>query len=150
MMDKTQILKVMDESQAVYLATVSEKGPSVRALANLRHAGVYPGIAETARCDGFTVYLSTSRKTRKVKEIAADPRISLYYCVPARFEGVTLNGKAVVIDDEVLRRALWCDDWRIYWPTGLDDTDYCIIRCVPETIFGWHGSSPFNFDPVLK
>lgn len=145
-MEKAEILAVMDESPAVYLATVGPSGPAIRALVNLRRAADYPGIADTARRDGFTVYLSTSRRTQKVREIEADPRVSLYYCIPARFEGVTLTATARIDDDAGLRRALWCDDWRVHWPRGLDDPDYCIVRCVPERLFGWHGSAAFDYD----
>jgi general stress protein 26 len=146
--DKKQILKLMDESEAVFLATAGEKGPSIRALVNLRRADAYPGIAERARRDGFAVYLATSRKSSKVREIVADPRVSLYYCVPARYEGVTLNGTARIADDKDLRRALWCEAWRIYWPDGLADPDYCVLRVEPTDIFGWCGTEAFHYDPA--
>jgi len=144
--DKKQILKLMDESEAVFLATVGAKGPIIRALVNLRRADAYPGICERARRDGFAVYLATSRKSSKVREIVADPRVSLYYCVPARYEGVTLNGTARIVDDEDLRRALWCEAWRIYWPDGLGNPDYCVLRVDPDVLFGWCGTTAFRLD----
>ncbi len=146
MVGETEILELMNRAQAVFLASNGEEGPSIRALVNLRRADIYPGIADVARRDGFTVYLTTSRKSRKVQEVIADPRVSLYYSLPERFEGVTLNGSAVLDEDEDLRRALWCDAWRIYWPEGLTDPDYCVLRFTPQAIFGWRGTTPFHYD----
>jgi general stress protein 26 len=149
MIEKPYLLRLMNESEAVWLATVGTDGPSIRALVNLRRADLYPGPAATARTDDFTVYLSTSRASAKVREIEADPRVSLYYCTPARFEGVTLNGTAGVSEDETLRRALWHESWRIYWPDGAGNQDYVILKIVPKAIFGWHGSEAFDFKPEM-
>lgn len=148
MVGKSELLEVMNAAPAVFLATVGENGPTIRALVNLRRADVYPGIYATARSGGFVVYLTTSRKSRKVQEIAADPRVSLYFSIPDKFVGVTLNGVIRISEDESLRRALWHDAWRIYWPDGLGNPDYCVLRFTPEAIFGWQGTEPFAVDPA--
>jgi general stress protein 26 len=145
MPDKQQILELMDRADAVMLATAAEKGPRIRALVNLR-ADRYPGPSKTARQEDFTVYLSTSRASDKVREVAANPAVALYYYDAGRFHGVMLAGKAEVVDDPELKKALWCDGWRIYWPDGAGNPDYVIIRIKAEEIRGWWGSEPFRLE----
>ena len=143
MIDKPHVLALMDATEVVYLATISEKGPRLRALVNLRRTDLYPGPSRTARADDFTVYLSTSRASDKVHEITADPRVSAYYSEPRNYRGVMLCGAAEVLDDPALKEALWSEDWRIYWPDGPANPDYVVVRLRPDEIRGWWGSEPF-------
>lgn len=133
----------MNAAKAVYLATTSDDGPKVRALVNLRRRFAYPGPSKTARTDDFTVYLSTSRASDKVREIASDPRVSVYYSRPLLFHGVMISGQAEIIDDQALKDALWSNDWRIYWPDGPANADYVVVRIRPTDVRGWWGSKPY-------
>lgn len=146
MVDKAQILSLMDKADAVYLATVSDKGPRIRALVNLRRSDLYPGSSKIARTDDFTVYLATSSASDKVKDIQCNPAVSLYYCEPKTFHGVTLNGKAEILEDPELKTALWSWDWRVYWPRGADDPDYIVVRVKPDEISGWWSGSAFTLE----
>lgn len=142
-MNTEEITTVLNQADAVYLATQSSDGPVIRALVNLRRSDLYPGPSRIAQTSDFTIYLSTSRSSAKVREIDADPRVSLYYCLPQSFKGVTLNGRAEHVEDPSLGLGLWHDSWRIYWPDGPDNPDYCILRVRPNAVFGWNGSVPF-------
>ena len=146
MVSKQDVLDLMNEADAVYLATIGETGPRIRALVNLRRAELYPGASRICRTDDFTVYLSTSAASDKVREMRANPAVALYYCDADRFQGVTLNGRAEVLDDADLKRALWSDDWRMYWPQGDGDPDYVVVRVKAEAVSGWWGGKPFKLD----
>jgi general stress protein 26 len=143
MVTPQQLLRLMNAAWAVYLATASADGPRVRALVNLRRRWRYRIPSRMARKAGFTVYLTTSRASDKIAEIAADPRVSVYYSQPLFFRGVMLSGRAEVLDDQDLKNALWSEDWRIYWPDGPSHPDYVVVRLVPDQIRGWWGSKPF-------
>lgn len=143
MIDKQQVLDLMDTAEAVYLATVSPKGPRIRALVNLRRADRYPHPSKTARTDDFTVYMSTSRSSDKVREIAADSNVSVYYSEPKTFHGVMLCGTAEVVEDPAVKLALWSEDWRIYWADGPLNPDHVILRVRVSEVRGWWGSEPF-------
>jgi general stress protein 26 len=146
MADKAQILALMDAADAVYLATVGDKGPRIRALVNLRRGDLYPGPSKIARSGDFTVYLTTSLASEKVKNIQRHPEVSLYYCDPKTFHGVTLNGKAEILDDPELKKALWSWDWRVYWPRGASDPDFIVLRIKPDEISGWWSGRPFTLE----
>ncbi|HEY0283032.1 MAG TPA: pyridoxamine 5'-phosphate oxidase family protein [Rhizomicrobium sp.] len=144
MPEKNQVLALMDAAEAVYLATIGEKGPRIRALVNLRRRDLYPGPSKTCRTDDFTAFLSTSMASTKVRDIRANPAVALYYCAPNQFHGVMLSGKMEILTDTELKYALWSDDWRIYWPTGTDDPDYAVLRLKADEVTGWWGSTPFR------
>jgi general stress protein 26 len=148
MVDKNQVLTLMDESQMVYLATVGEAGPNIRALVNLRRQDAYPGPSRIARADGFTVYLATSGASGKVRDVRADPRVAVYYCDPNSYHGVTLKGRAEILTDPGLKRELWSEDWRIYWAGGAEDPDYVVLRVKTDAIEGWWGTAQFRLDAV--
>jgi general stress protein 26 len=146
MIDKDQILMLMDESEAVYLATIGDKGPRIRALVNLRRADRYPEPSKICRAAGFTVYLATSRASDKIREISANPAVALYYCDPKTYHGVMLSGRAEVLDDAELKKALWSWDWRVYWPTGASDPDYVVVRIKADEVSGWWSGKEFNLE----
>jgi general stress protein 26 len=146
MIDKKQVLALMDEAEIVTLATIGEKGPRIRALVNLRRADKFPGPSKLARRDDFTVFLSTSLASDKVREVRANPAVALYYCDAQNFHGVTLEGKAEILDDPELKKALWSPDWSFYWPGGASDPDYVILRITADDVSGWWSSKPFRLE----
>lgn len=145
MIDKDAFLKLMDESPAVYLATVDGRDPRIRALVNLRRRDLYPSASEFCRTQGGTVYLSTSAASSKVREIRANPQVAVYYCDPSSVHGISLSGRMEVLSDPNLKRALWSDDWRIYWE-GPGDPDYVVLRMKPTGAVGWWGTEPFEIE----
>jgi general stress protein 26 len=148
MVDKQLILGLMDEAEAVYLATVGEKGPRIRALVNLRRRDLYPGPSKICCTDDFTAFLSTSLASGKVRDIQANPAVALYYCAPQTFHGVMLAGQMEILTDIGLKHALWCDDWRIYWPSGADDPDYAVLRLKADEVTGWWAGAPFRIESI--
>ena len=147
MVKKAELLALMDEAEAVYLATIGDKGPRIRALVNLRRRDLYPGPSKVCRTDDFTAYLSTSLSSDKAQEIRANPAVSLYYCDPTSFHGVLLSGRAELLDDPELKKALWSPDWSIYWPRGAEEPDYVIVRIKADEVSGWWGREKFRFSP---
>jgi len=37
------------------------------------------------------------------------------------------------------------DGWEMYWPGGVDDPEYTILRLLPAFAKGWHKGSAFEF-----
>jgi len=145
MIDREAVLKMMDESAAVYLATVDGAYPRIRALVNLRRRDLYPGPSEFCRAHGSTVYMATSAASSKVRDIRANSTVAVYYCDPASVHGISLSGQMEVLSDPELKRSLWSDAWRIYW-SGPDDPDYVVLRMAPTAVEGWWGIRPLEIE----
>ena len=91
------------------------------------------------------VYFSTNTSSHKLRQIKADPRVSVYYCNPGQFHGLMLSGDIEVIDDSALRQALWNEGWERYYPGGPDDPDHTVLRLRPKRAMGWYNASRFEF-----
>ncbi len=64
----------------------------------------------------WTVWLATNPRTRKVREIAREPRVALHYFDPATLGYVTLKGRARVVRDSATKAAHWDPAWDAFYP----------------------------------
>ena len=120
----THLLAVARETMAkvknCWLVTVAQGGaPSARIVAPIE--GV-PGERE------WTIWVLTSRGSRKIDEIRGDGRVTLGYQHDPDSAYVALAGHATIIDDraEIARR--WNPSWNNVFEAGADDPDAVFIR----------------------
>ena len=79
---------------------------------------------------GSVVWLATNPKTRKVKDIKRDPRVTLFYFDKAGMGYVTLIGQAELVQDAKEKERRWKEEWRTFYPNR--SKDYLLIRVIPE------------------
>ncbi len=77
-----------------------------------------------------TFYFSTNTSSMRVRQYRENPRACIYfYCkVPFKYQGVMLIGTMEVLEDDVTKRAMWQPGDKIYYPKGVTDPDYCILK----------------------
>ncbi|MGE5125769.1 MAG: pyridoxamine 5'-phosphate oxidase family protein [Betaproteobacteria bacterium] len=96
--------------------------------------------------EDMTVWFATNTRSRKVREMQRDARVSLYYADHARATGyVALRGRAELVDDmrEVLKRK------RAYWDSAFPGLkNIVLIKVVPERIEVLNYKAGFVNDPV--
>lgn len=146
MMCKQTLLDLMNDADAVYLATVDGAIPRIRAMVNLRRQDLYPAAAGFCRAAGFTVYMTTSQASSKARELMVNPNASVYFCSPREYHSFTLTGKVKILTDPDLKKQLWCDDWRVYWPEGAGASDYVVLQLSPVEAEGWWENEPFRVE----
>lgn len=78
--------------------------------------------------DDGTLWFATSRASRKVAQIEADPRVTVLFVDSSRFNYASIHGEARVVTDPDRETSLWQDDWRDDWPEGPADPDYVLLR----------------------
>jgi general stress protein 26 len=144
MIHNEAVLEMMNRAEAVYLATAPDGAPRIRALVNLRLRDRYPGAGDFCQKERFTSYFSTSLASGKVADIRADSSVAVYYSDPERTQGIELRGRMEILSDPGIKKALWQEEWRIYWPGGASDPDYVVLRLKPERLNGWWGTRPFQ------
>jgi general stress protein 26 len=145
---KKMVVKLMETTKAAYLTTIEDGYPYTRAMLNLRDRQQYPNQAhlfETHQ-DDLMIYFSTNTSSGKIRQIKANPRVSVYYCNPAKFHGAMLSGDIEIIDDSALRQALWNDGWEMYYPGGPDDPDHTVLCLYPKSARGWYKATAFEFE----
>lgn len=145
---KQACVELMETADAVYLSTIGEDGyPHTRVVFNLRNKQQFPGQASlfAQHRDDLMIYVSTNTSSGKIREIKANPRVSVYYCNPKLFCGVMLAGDIEVVGDPEVKKALWNDGWERYYPAGPGDPDYAVLRLFPQRAAGWYESARFEF-----
>ena len=92
--------------------------------------------------DDMTVWLGTNSKSRKVKEIRNDHRVTLYYEAPNAAGYVVIRGKADLVDDPDMKLKYWKQKWDRFYSDQKDE--YLLIKVIPskmEIIDYGHGIS---------
>ena len=79
----------------------------------------------------LTVWIGTKPVTRKIAEIEADPRVTLYYFDAKGWNYVTLLGKAEIVTDPAAKAAHWKEDWDSFYADQYRGDDYVLIRVRP-------------------
>jgi general stress protein 26 len=150
---KQKCLSLMQQAEAVYLSTVDSDGyPQTRAMVNLRNKQQYQDLEDifAADEDDFLIYMTTDTASGKFKQIQANPKASVYFCDPKEIKGLLLVGEIEVVTDKDIKRKLWRDDWKIYYPSGPDGPEYTILALRPKQATCWFVPMPAPAELKLK
>jgi general stress protein 26 len=103
--------------------------------------------------EDFVVWVATNPATRKVAEIAKDPRVTMSFFDPAGPAYVTLVGSARVVTDSALKAKHWKSAWASFYKDEHRGADFVLLAVVPrrlEIVSQAHGliSDPKNWRPV--
>lgn len=82
--------------------------------------------------DEKNVWFATSLKSEKIDEFKVNPRAGI--ACSNNEMSVSLQGKIQIVVDSVLKKNMWNDGMRIYFPEGSDSEDYCLLKFVPEML----------------
>jgi general stress protein 26 len=75
---------------------------------------------------GAQLWFITARETQHVRDVAAEPRVSLTFS--ARDSWVALTGRATVVDDRAKLGELWNTFAEAWLPGGPDDPNATLLR----------------------
>ena len=93
----------------------------------------------------MVTWFATSRTSRKVREIKANPKVCVYYADHVNAKGyVSITGTAEVIDDKELLLTMKRDYW-----SGIPDwqNKFVLIKILPKTIDVINYKHGLNNDP---
>jgi len=101
----------------------------------------------------LTVWIATNPITRKVEQIRADPRVTLFYFDPSGPGYVTLLAKAELVTDSAEKAKHWKEDWAAFYADKNRGEDFILIRCKPirlELVSYGHGllNDPTTWRPI--
>ena len=148
-MQQTEIkricLELLKTAPAAYVTSIGADGyPYTRAMFNLRNVEQFPSQSAFLEGQGFTILLSTNTSSLKVAQMEQNPRVSIYYCQPSHFQGLMLSGNIEIVQEQGIRHALWENGWERYYPQGMDDPDYTVLRLQPGFMEGWLQGTKFK------
>ena len=80
----------------------------------------------------FTIWFGTNPKSRKVKQIKNNNKVTLYYRDKDESGYVTIYGKAELINDQKLKNKFWKDTWKSFYPNKKES--YLLLKVTPIRI----------------
>ena len=61
-------------------------------------------------------------------QISKNNNTSVYFCDNNTFFGLLLIGKIEIMTDNEKKRSFWQDGWTIYYPKGVNDSEYQLLK----------------------
>jgi hypothetical protein len=136
-------------AEFVFVSTLEEDEgfPDCRVMFNLlRLRAEVLAAGPAALSNPFSSWLGTNTSSHKVQQMRKNPRVSLYYADTVTFEGLSLQGTVVEVQDQAIRAALWMDAWEMFYPGGRDGGDFSVLRFTPLRGRYYHGLRVLTFD----
>ncbi len=111
-----------DKFKICYLSYIDENGfPQSRAMLKPRER---EGIK--------TFYLSTNTSSDKVKCFLENSKACLYFVDGRFYRGICLSGTVEVLQTEEAKKRIWRLGDSMYYPKGVNDPDYCVLKFTAE------------------
>ncbi len=110
-------LELADKAEIVMLGTNGDNGyPNIKGMIKRENEGLR------------TVWFSTNTSSKRVPKIMKDPKTCVYFVDFARWKGLMLVGTMEVFQDPESKKRLWEDTDIRYYPKGVTDPDYTVMR----------------------
>ena len=109
---------LIDKQSVSFISSVDDEGfPNTKAMLPPRKR---EGIK--------TFYFTTNTSSMRVAQYRKKPEACIYFCDKRFFRGVMLKGKMEVLEDPESREMIWRDGDTLYYPLGVTDPDYCVLK----------------------
>lgn len=91
-------------------------------------------------------YFTTNTSSMRVRQYRENPKASLYFCDQRFFKGVMFKGTMEVLEDMATKKMIWRDGDTLYYPLGVTDPDYCVLKFTANSgrFYGNFNSETFN------
>jgi len=80
-----------------------------------------------------TFYFSTNTSSMRAAQYKKNPKACIYFTDRRFFRGVMLLGLMEVLEDAASKEMIWEDGDDIYYPKGVTDPDYCVLKFTAKT-----------------
>ncbi len=117
-MSKETIEKMIDGTGVSIISSVDESGfPNTKAMLPPRKRN---GITE--------FYFTTNTSSMRVKQYELNDKACVYFFDKRFFRGIMFTGKMEVLYDQKIKDMIWQDGDTMYYPLGVTDPDYCVLK----------------------
>ena len=129
---------IADKLKIAFIGSVDEQGyPNVKAMLQPR------------KRDGIKVfYFTTNTSSMRVRQFLSDNKACVYFCDSRFFRGAMLRGTMEVLTDAESKEMIWRDGDTEYYPEGVTDPDYCVLKftAISGRFYSNYRSEEFTVD----
>jgi general stress protein 26 len=122
---------------------------SMLALVGSNGDGGYPNIKTMIKADHeglMRIWFGTNTSSRRIAQFRRDPRACVYFLDSEAWKGLMLVGEMEILQDAETRRRLWRPGDEKYYPLGIDDPDYSVLRFTAARGNFYHALANADFD----
>ena len=119
MKTRRHIIEFIQKQKTIFIGSVDDDGfPNMKAMFTPR------------KIEGNCFYFSTNTSSMRTQQFMRNPKASIYSYNRGRFkfEGIMLTGTMEVLQDDDIKREIWCTGDIMYYKQGVTDPDYCVLR----------------------
>lgn len=114
---------LIDKSSISIISSVDSKGyPNTKAM-------LPPRMREGIKY----IYFSTNASSMRVKQYMNNAKACVYFFDKKYLRGVMLKGTMEVLHDTKSKDMVWRDGDEIYYPKGITDSNYCVLKFKAES-----------------
>ncbi|MCL2670788.1 MAG: pyridoxamine 5'-phosphate oxidase family protein [Clostridiales bacterium] len=117
--DPTQTIgNLIEKQKHCFIASVDADGfPNLKCM-------LTPRKREGIRAFWF----STNTSSRRVAQYRGNPKAAIYFYDRRFYRGVQLVGTMEVLEDAAIKEEIWEVGDTMYYPLGVGDPDYCVLK----------------------
>lgn len=109
---------IIDKAKTAFISSIDADGfPNTKAMLAVR------------KRDGIkTLWFTTNTSSMRAAQYRANSKACAYFCDTRFFRGVQLLGTMEVCEDAESKEMIWQDGDQQYYPKGVTDPDYCVLK----------------------
>ncbi|MCK4322646.1 pyridoxamine 5'-phosphate oxidase family protein [candidate division WOR-3 bacterium] len=128
-------LSLVNRSTIAMLGTNGEGGyPNIRAMIKMENEGLK------------TIWFSTNTSSRKIPQLKKNPKACVYFVDFDKWIGLMLVGTTEIRKDQQSREHLWREGYEKYYPKGVNDPDYSVLRFTTQWGRYYHSLNHVTFE----
>ena len=132
---------LVDHLPTCQLATNGDDGyPNIKTMNNMK------ALLKMDPGDLKHIWFSTNTCSKRVAQLRRDPRAAVYFQAKEEYKGLMLVGKAKLLQDHDTRSRFWVEGNEVYYPLGVNDPDYTVIKFTAEWGNYYHRLQNVSFE----
>jgi general stress protein 26 len=130
-----EALELANQQTIAMLGTNGEDGyPNIKAMIKMENEGLK------------TIWFSTNTSSKRMKQLQRDRKTCVSFVDMERWMGLMLVGTVDILQDAASRERLWRDGYERYYPLGVTDPDYTVLRFTAQWGNYYHGLMNETFE----
>jgi general stress protein 26 len=135
-MSEKAMENVIDQAPVAIISSVDSDGfPNTKAMLPPRKRN---GLKE--------FYFTTNTSSMRVRQYRDNNKACIYFYNKRYYQGIMIVGYMEVLEDQKSKDMIWKDGDELYYPKGVTDPDYCVLKFIGHKIRTYHN---FKKDDIL-
>ncbi len=127
-------LELANRAQIATLGTNGDDGyPNIKAMFKMENEGLK------------AIWFSTNTSSKRVAQLNRNNKTCVYFTDLKTGQGLMLLGEMEILTDTKSRQRLWRKGFERYYPKGVNDSDYTVLRFTSSSGNYYHGLQNVTF-----